>query len=122
MFLPPIPCHITFFNFFFNRSALRFSLYLHWLILLCKCISPGLLLEIPLDFFSISVAIVIVGLYIFIFFYHLFLRGMFGSVFKKLISSSWFGQRYSSQSKLVCVDVARGLDMMAEFSVACMNF
>ena len=86
MCLPPKPCHITFLNFFFNRSALRFSLYLHWLILLCKCISPGLLLEIPLDFFSISVAIVIVGLYIFIFFIIYFLGECLVSVFKNRLA------------------------------------
>ena len=38
-----------FFNFFFYHSTLRFNLYLHWVILVCKCISPVLLLEIPLD-------------------------------------------------------------------------
>ena len=108
MCLPPIPCHIIIFLIsFFHHSTLRFNLYLHWVILGCKCISPGYYWKFPWTYVSFRGNSHCLALY-FHLFYHVFLGGMFGLHLYKQISSSWFRQGYSSQSKLVCVDVACG--------------
>ena len=44
--------HYYFFNFFFYHSTLRFNLYLHWVILVCKCISPGYYWKFPWTYVS----------------------------------------------------------------------
>ena len=111
-------CHLYlvtllfFFNFFFYHSTLRFNLYLHWVILVCKCISPVLLLEIPLDLCQFPWQYSLSGSLSSSFFIIYFLGECLVFVFKNKLA-----RHGSDEGTLVKVNLSVLMLLVAEFSV-----
>ena len=113
MCLPPIPCHIIVFLIsFFHHSTLRFNLYLHWVILVCKCISPGYYWKFPWTYVSFRGNSHCLALY-FHLFYHIFLGGeCLVSIFKNKLA-----RHGSEKGTLVKVNLSVLMSLVAELSV-----